>query len=154
MCPSPQVWALFALALIVDSGGPLFRAHTESALQGVGQLLLTTPFQEVGVYRCLGRCLNSLITSLGPELQLSSSSVSEVRERSLLCTQILLDHPDPFVQAAGLSCLQQLQVYAPQFVDLDKTVRWDFTRTHTAAASSLHTAVSCYPMQGSVCGLQ
>ena len=64
-----QVWALHALGLIADSGGPMFRSYVEPTLTLVLQLLLTVPPSTIDVHQCLGKCLSALITSLGPELQ-------------------------------------------------------------------------------------
>ena len=64
-----QVWALHALALIADSGGPMFRSFVEPTLSLVLQLLLSVTPAIVDVHQCLGKCLSALITSIGPELQ-------------------------------------------------------------------------------------
>ena len=64
-----QVWALHALALIADSGGPMFRSYVEPTLSLVLQLLLSVPPSHVDVHECLGKCLAALITTIGPELQ-------------------------------------------------------------------------------------
>lgn len=64
-----QVWALHALALIADSGGPMFRTYVEPSLSLVLQLLLSVPPSNVDVHQCLGKCLAALITTIGPELQ-------------------------------------------------------------------------------------
>ena len=63
-----QVWALHALALIADSGGPMFRTFVEPSLSLVLQLLLSVPPSNVDVHQCLGKCLAALITTIGPEL--------------------------------------------------------------------------------------
>ena len=118
-----QVWALYALSLIADSGGPLFRNHAENTLKAVHYLINITSLQEVPLYRCLGKCLNSLLTTLGPELQLTSAGIVAARRMALSCAYILLDHFDPMVQSSGLCSLQQLQVYAPQHVQLGNTVK-------------------------------
>ena len=68
-CLFSQVWALHALALIADSGGPMFRGYVEPTLSLVLQLLLSVPPSIVDVHQCLGKCLSALITSIGPELQ-------------------------------------------------------------------------------------
>lgn len=67
--PVVQVWALHALALIADCGGPMFRGYVEPSLSLVLQLLLSVPPSNVDVHQCLGKCLAALITSIGPELQ-------------------------------------------------------------------------------------
>ena len=64
-----QVWALHALSLIADSGGPLFRSYVEPTLNLVVTLLMVIPPSHVDVVQCLGKCLSALITTIGPELQ-------------------------------------------------------------------------------------
>lgn len=64
-----QAWALHSLALIVDLAGPLYHVHVEPTLSLVLMLLLTVPPAYTEVHQSLGRCLNALITTLGPELQ-------------------------------------------------------------------------------------
>lgn len=64
-----QVWALHALALIADSGGPMFRSYVEPTLTLVLQLMFSVPPANVDVHQCLGKCLAALITTIGPELQ-------------------------------------------------------------------------------------
>lgn len=64
-----QVWALHALALIADCGGPMFRSYVEPTLEQVMSLLLSVPPSSTEIHQCLGKCLAALITSIGPELQ-------------------------------------------------------------------------------------
>jgi len=63
------VWALHALSLIADSGGPMFRSYVEPTLTLVLQLMFSAPPANVDVHQCLGKCLAALITTIGPELQ-------------------------------------------------------------------------------------
>jgi len=116
--PLVQVWVLHALALVADSGGPLFRNYVEPTLTLTLSLLMSTPFSQVEVHQCLAKCLSALITTLGPELQVPSSSISALRQICLVCCEIVQQHPDPVVQSAAIGCLQQVQLYAPQFVSL------------------------------------
>ena len=108
--PSVQVWALHALALIADSGGPMFRNYVELTLSLVFSLLVTTPPSLVEVHQCLGKCLSALLTTLGPELQDTSGGMSATRSMCLTCCSIVQSHPDPIVQSAAIACSQQLQV--------------------------------------------
>lgn len=117
-----QVWALHALALIADSGGPMFRNYVESTLNLMLRLLMTTPSSCVTVYQCLGKCLSALITTLGPELQDTSNSMNATRTTCLTCCTIIQEHPDAIVQSAAIGCLQQLQLFAPQYVSLPSIV--------------------------------
>lgn len=64
-----KVWALHALALIADCGGPMFRSYVSPTLEQVVNLVLTVPTAITEVHQCLGKCLAALITSIGPELQ-------------------------------------------------------------------------------------
>ncbi|XP_064600027.1 HEAT repeat-containing protein 5B-like isoform X2 [Liolophura sinensis] len=120
--PIVQVWALHALGLIADSGGPMFRGYVEPTLSLVLQLLLTVPPSTVDVHQCLGKCLSALITSLGPELQLNSASKATARLYCLVCCAIMQDHTDSLVQAEAISCLQQLHMFAPRHVNLTTLV--------------------------------
>ena len=119
---SAQVWGLHALALIADSGGPMFRNYVESTLNLMLRLLMTTPSSCVTVYQCLGKCLSALITTLGPELQDTSTSMNTTRTTCLTCCTIIQEHPDAIVQSAAIGCLQQLQLFAPQYVSLPSIV--------------------------------
>lgn len=120
--PVVQVWALHALGLIADSGGPMFRSYVEPTLTLVLQLLLTVPPSTVDVHQCLGKCLSALITSLGPELQGNSGSIATARLYCLVCCAIMQGHPDSLVKAEAITCLQQLHMFAPRHVNLTSLV--------------------------------
>nr|XP_025950874.1 HEAT repeat-containing protein 5A [Dromaius novaehollandiae] len=120
--PDVQAWALHSLSLIVDLAGPLFHVHVEPTLSLVLMLLLTVPPAYTEVHQSLGRCLNALITALGPELQGSSTTVSALRTSCLLGCAVMQDNPDCLVQAQAISCLQQLHMFAPRHVNLSSLV--------------------------------
>ena len=63
------MWALHALALIAESGGPMFRTYVEPTLSLALRLLLEVPAAHADVHQCVGMCLAALITTVGPELQ-------------------------------------------------------------------------------------
>ncbi|KAK7148026.1 hypothetical protein R3I93_012360 [Phoxinus phoxinus] len=121
-CHEVQTWALHSLALIVDSSGPMYRGYVEPTLSLVLTLLLTVPPSHTEVHQCLGRCLGALITTVGPELQGNGSSVSTIRSSCLVGCAIMQDHSDSLVQAAAISCLQQLHMFAPRHVNLSSLV--------------------------------
>nr|XP_006814260.1 PREDICTED: HEAT repeat-containing protein 5B-like [Saccoglossus kowalevskii] len=120
--PQVQVWSLHALALIADSGGPMFRGYVEPTLSLCLQLLLTVPPATVEVHQCLGRCLAALITTLGPELQANTITLSTCRSSCLVGCAIMQDHPDSLVGAEAIACLQQLHMFAPRHVNLSTLV--------------------------------
>uniref|UniRef100_A0A8B9KZP6 HEAT repeat-containing protein 5B n=1 Tax=Astyanax mexicanus TaxID=7994 RepID=A0A8B9KZP6_ASTMX len=117
-----QTWALHSLALIVDSSGPMYRGYVEPTLSLVLTLLLTVPPSHTEVHQCLGRCLGALITTVGPELQGNSPTISTIRSSCLVGCAIMQDHSDSLVQAAAISCLQQLHMFAPRHVNLSSLV--------------------------------
>ncbi|XP_016411346.1 HEAT repeat-containing protein 5B [Sinocyclocheilus rhinocerous] len=121
-CHEVQTWALHSLALIVDSSGPMYRGYVEPTLSLVLTLLLTVPPSHTEVHQCLGRCLGALITTVGPELQGNSVSISTIRSSCLVGCAIMQDHSDSLVQAAAISCLQQLHMFAPRHVNLSSLV--------------------------------
>uniref|UniRef100_A0A8C3IUN9 HEAT repeat-containing protein 5A n=1 Tax=Chrysemys picta bellii TaxID=8478 RepID=A0A8C3IUN9_CHRPI len=120
--PDVQTWALHSLSLIIDSAGPLYHVHVEPTLSLVVMLLLTVPPAYAEVHQSLGRCLNALITTLGPELQGSNTAVSALRTSCLLGCAVMQDNPDCLVQAQAISCLQQLHMFAPRHVNLSSLV--------------------------------
>ncbi|XP_039561112.1 HEAT repeat-containing protein 5A isoform X3 [Passer montanus] len=120
--PDVQAWALHSLSLIVDLAGPLYHVHVEPTLSLVLLLLLSVPPAYAEVHQSLGRCLNTLITTLGPELQGSSTAVSALRTSCLLGCAVMQDNPDCLVQAQAISCLQQLHMFAPRHVNLSNLV--------------------------------
>lgn len=63
------MWALHALSMVVDLAGPLYHSHLEASFTLVLRLLHSTPHTHVEVQQSLSRCLNALITSMGPDLQ-------------------------------------------------------------------------------------
>lgn len=121
-CHEVQTWALHSLALIVDSSGPMYRGYVEPTLSLVLTLLLTVPPSHTEVHQCLGRCLGALITTVGPELQGNSGTISTIRSSCLVGCAIMQDHSDSLVQAAAISCLQQLHMFAPRHVNLSSLV--------------------------------
>lgn len=120
--PIVQVWALHALAMIADSGGPMFRAYVEPTLSLFLKLLLNMTPTHIDVHQCIGKCLSALITTVGPELQGNTTSICTTRSSFLIACAIMQDHGDPLVQAEAISCLQQLHMFAPRHVNLSTLV--------------------------------
>lgn len=54
---------------MVDLSGSLYRAHAEPSFALVLRLLLSVPPTHPEVQYSLGRCLQVLVTCLGPDLQ-------------------------------------------------------------------------------------
>lgn len=100
----------------------MFRNYVENTLTLMFHLLVTTPPSLVEVHQCLAKCLSSLVTTLGPELQDTSSSMNATRQTCLSCCSIVQEHPDPIVRSAAIGCLQQLQMFAPGYVSLPLVV--------------------------------
>ncbi|XP_040206730.1 HEAT repeat-containing protein 5B isoform X1 [Rana temporaria] len=120
--PEVQTWSLHSLALIVDSSGPMYRGYVEPTLSLVLTLLLMVPPSHTEVHQCLGRCLGAIITTVGPELQGNGATISTIRSSCLVGCAIMQDHSDSLVQAAAISCLQQLHMFAPRHVNLSSLV--------------------------------
>ena len=137
------MWALHALALIADSGGPMFRNYVEPTLGLMLQLLVTTPPYYVEVHQCLAKCLSALITTLGPELQDTSQSMNTTRTTCLTCCAIVQEHPDAIVQSAAIGCLQQLQLFAPQYVTLSTLVPRLYQNLHSSHLLLRRAAANC-----------
>lgn len=120
--PVVQVWSLYALSLIADSGGPMFRAYVEPALSLAIRLLLTVPQSFVDLHQCVGRLLAAVLTTMGPELQSNTTQITTMRSSFLCACAIMQSHYDPLVQAEATGCLQQLHLFAPRHVNLSSLV--------------------------------
>ena len=117
-----QVWALHALTLIADSGGPMFRAYVEPTLSHCLKLLLLVPMSFCDVHQCIGKCLSAMITTIGPELQSETNSICATRSSLLVACAIMQEHHDFLVQAEAIGCLQQMHMFAPKHVILSSLV--------------------------------
>lgn len=143
--PVVQVWSLHALAMIADSGGPMYRGYVEPTLALALKLLLQVP-RSVGhqdVHQCVGKVLAALITTIGPELQGNTGSVCAARQQLLCACAIMLDQQDAVVQAEATGCLQQLHLFAPRHVNLSSLVP---TLCRTLSSNHLllrKAAISC-----------
>ncbi|KAJ0009197.1 hypothetical protein NQD34_016612 [Periophthalmus magnuspinnatus] len=116
-CPEVQAWALHSLSLIMDFSGGLFRLHLEPCVSLVLRLLLSSPQTHPEVHLSLGRCLQALITCLGPDLQEDSSA--SLRDSISLGSLVLQSSSvSLLVQSRSISCLQQLHMFCPAHVDL------------------------------------
>lgn len=142
--PIVQVWSLYALSLIADSGGPMFRGYVEPTLSLALKLLLSVPQTNVDVHQCVGRVLSALTTTIGPELQGNTTSISTARSSLLCACAIMQAHSDPLVQAEATGCLQQLHLFAPRHVNLStlvpslcKTLTSNYLMLRKAAVSCL-----------------
>ncbi|XP_056402001.1 HEAT repeat-containing protein 5A isoform X2 [Hyla sarda] len=120
--PEVQTWALHSLSIIIDSSGPLYYVHIEPTLTLLLTALLSTPPSHAEVHRSLGRCLSALLNTLGPELQGGGELVASQRNYCLLACSVMQENPDCLVQAQGISCLQQLHMFAPKHVNLSSLV--------------------------------
>lgn len=141
--PVVQVWSLYALSMISDSGGPMFRGYIEPALSLGLKLLLTVPQSHVDVHQCIGRVLAALITTIGPELQGHETTICSIRSNFLCACAVMQAHSDPLVQAEATGCLQQIHLFAPQHVNLSSLVP---TLCRTLSSSYLmlrKAAISC-----------
>ncbi|CAG0891768.1 unnamed protein product [Cyprideis torosa] len=120
--PVVQAWALHALSLIADSGGPSFRGYVEPALGYILKLLLMTSSFQTDVQICSARFLAALIIAIGPELQGNSPTLNETR-RGLRTAIAILEHSgDALVLAEAIACLQQLHLFASSRVNLSLLV--------------------------------
>lgn len=116
--PVVQLWALYSISLISESGGPMFRGYVDGTLLLCVKLLLSVSESNVDVHQCIGRVLNALITTMGPELQGESRNLVLMRNSFLGAASIMKNHCDPLVQAEAIGCLQQLHLFAPKYVIL------------------------------------
>lgn len=141
--PAVQVWALYSLTLIYDSGGTMFRGYTEGTLSICIKLLLLVFQSNVNVHQCVGRVLNTLITRMGPELQGETPNLV-IMKRSFLCAaSIMQNHCHPLVQVEAIWCLQQLHLFAPKCVILSSLIRTLINNLSSNYLALRKASVSC-----------
>ncbi|XP_050534619.1 HEAT repeat-containing protein 5B isoform X3 [Daktulosphaira vitifoliae] len=141
--PIVQVWSLHALSLIANSGGPMFRGYVEPSLSLALKLLLIVPHHHADVHQCIGKLISALITTIGPELQGNSASITTARSSFLCACAIMQDHEDPLVQAESTVCLQELHLFTPKHVNLTALV-WTLCQNLSNSHLLLRkAAVSC-----------
>lgn len=117
--PVVQVWALRALSLLADSGGPMFKSYVEpSCLQSL-RLLMTAPFYHWDVHQSIGRLVATIIVAVGPELQGDGdSNMNSIRSLLLSNCGLMQDQKDPMVRAGAVGCLQQLHMFSPKLIQV------------------------------------
>jgi HEAT repeat-containing protein 5 len=120
--PIVQVWAIHALYLIIDSGGSMFRNYIEPCVEFIVQSALSIPYTSRDVYIGLSRLLSSLITFMGPELQMNTANIEEMRCSCLTSCAVMQVHSDSQIRAESIKCLQELHLFAPKHVHLEKLV--------------------------------
>ncbi|RWS31952.1 HEAT repeat-containing protein 5B-like protein, partial [Leptotrombidium deliense] len=148
--PLVQAWALHALTLIADSGGPMFRSYVEPSLSHSLKLLLNVSFYNCDVHQCIGRLLSAMLTTVGPELQSNTDSVCAARSSLLLACAVMQENNDALVQSEAISCLQQLHLFAPKHVNLMhvvpvlcRAIRSSHLYLRRAAVSCLQQLAQC-----------
>lgn len=117
-----QVWAIHALYLIIDSGGSMFRNYIEPCVEFIVQSVLSIPYTNRDVFVGLGKLLSSLITFMGPELQMDSVSIGDVRVACLTTCTVMQKHTDSMIRSQAVQCLQEMHLFAPKHVNLGSLV--------------------------------
>ncbi|OQR70512.1 HEAT repeat-containing protein 5B-like, partial [Tropilaelaps mercedesae] len=133
-----QTWALFGLNLLAYSGSS-FRPHVDAALSVVLQTMLSTPSANIEVHQNLGRCLQTFIGTLGPELQVLVGSTRNLR----IGCRVLQNHPDPVVKSEALGALQQLQLFAPNDISIAPILSFLCSSLESEHVTLRHAAIAC-----------
>ncbi|CAG8766620.1 3383_t:CDS:2, partial [Acaulospora morrowiae] len=139
--PHPVVhfWALYALAKIIESAGPMFSQYVSSTLGMIAKLYMADTHEpgsgstNVGLglsaYQQFGKIIYGLIGTLGPELQTNS----KVRDLCLNLMVELRNDEDQLVVVEAIRCLQHFIMFAQQYVDLPRLVaflQYQFSSTN------------------------
>lgn len=86
----------------------------------------------------------------------NGATISTIRSSCLVGCAIMQDHSDSLVQAAAISCLQQLHMFAPRHVNLSSLVPCLCVRYHDFQAPST-VAILCLNLNNNFllyCGMQ
>jgi HEAT repeat-containing protein 5 len=121
--PVVQAWALHALYLIADSGGPMFRGYVDQTLGLCMKLLLSVPRHHNEVFHCIGKCLSALITAVGPELNGANEAINVVRSTCLsACVMMHAASADWISHSEAVQSFQQVHMFAPKHVNFTQLV--------------------------------
>uniref|UniRef100_A0A7E4VHX8 HEAT repeat-containing protein 5B n=1 Tax=Panagrellus redivivus TaxID=6233 RepID=A0A7E4VHX8_PANRE len=120
--PMVQSWAILSLSLVAATGGGMFQGYRDPSLSLCLRLLAQVSASNSEVIISVGRLVSALITSVGPELSMTLGTMDNARSSFLIASSMMFEHPDPLVKAEALGCFQQLHLFAPRFVQLDRLV--------------------------------
>eukprot|EP00039_Didymoeca_costata_P007296 m.98322 g.98322 ORF g.98322 m.98322 type:complete len:1851 (+) comp13631_c1_seq1:176-5728(+) len=112
--PNIRVSALHALRLTVDAAGYEFSRYLDSTMKYVQGTVLMSSDEDSKVQYCAGKLLNTMISIIGPELQMDKARLQLIL---LICGE-LQEHADYQVRLAGLHGIQQLIMFAGKQVNL------------------------------------
>jgi len=112
--PIVCAWSVYSLMLTVNGAGQALDSFIDPILKVVQRVVLDTPAGHTQVLECAGKLLNTLITAIGPELQVDVARREAVLE---LCNELQASRSGQ-VRLAGLNGIQQLIIFAPKFVDI------------------------------------
>ncbi|KAI9890911.1 MAG: hypothetical protein M1814_003551 [Vezdaea aestivalis] len=142
--PNPIVhfWALEGLSRVAESAGLTFSGYVPSTLGMLGQLYVSDDHNEEVAQSgnsnleldcptsfALGRCLDSLINVLGPDLQ----DMSKARDMIITLVQQFQKDASSLMFIESLRCLEHLSLYASSHIEITTYVRRlqrDFGSTH------------------------
>ena len=120
--PIVHYWALEGLSLASDAAGLSFAGYVPSTLGMLAQLYASETHHcevasaismsletEHSTPAAIGKCVDSLINVLGPDLQ------DSIKSRELIFNLVdqFEDENDQLVEKAALGCLEHLSLYAP-----------------------------------------
>ena len=125
--PTVHFWALEAMEKTISSSGLSFSPHVQSCLGAISRLILSDLFDPEDVISAfsntalenptlasLVRCVDAIINVLGPDLASSKKS------RVLICLLVreTENDPDSMVSIEAIRCMQHLNLFTPDAVDL------------------------------------
>lgn len=130
--PSVHFWALEALSKVAESAGLTFSGFVSSALGMLAQRYMADTHNaeisavtfsnlefDLPTTAVIGRCLDSLINVLGPDLQ----DASKVRNLVMTLATQLQKEEDAQVVIGSLHCFEHLSMYAAEHMDFMIYVR-------------------------------
>ena len=149
--PHPQVhfWAIEAVGTIIEASDLTFSAHQISTLNIIGKLVFaeTHDYEELvssssnismefEVYPALLRCIDSIISVMGPELQFSEKP----KEIILPIVEAFMPDDSYMVSHVMVLCSQHIYLFAPALLNLAALVQMIRQLFNTKSPEGLITA--------------
>ena len=120
--PTVHFWALDALSKLADSSGLSFSGYVSSTLGMLAQVYVAESHSdevaslassnletEMPTTPVIGRCIDSIINVLGPDLQ----DMTKARELIITMIAQFRTEEDQLVSIESLRCLEHMSLYAP-----------------------------------------
>lgn len=140
---SVRVWSIQCLMAISESLGPTFRPHVEPVIDNLLKLSVLVPETDWILLQSIGRCLNAIITTVGPEIALATKETDTIRNNIARINDVLKMSEYDLVKLEYILCIQQLRLFSPQQIDTSDIVPYIMKALSSSNEKFRRIALNC-----------